>query len=105
MSASCPLRQAGKSLLADETAGRTAAVGGLEGKLKTLHAKELGEGSRGASSDLGSLAVFNVEQVALNRHVSSQLQNFEYFFLILCDYCQAVFCLLSQFQIRVCILF
>jgi hypothetical protein len=52
-------------------AGRTAAVGGLEGKLKTLHAKELGEGSKLASSDLGSLAVFNVEQVALNRHVSS----------------------------------
>jgi hypothetical protein len=60
--------------VAYETAGRTAAVGGLEGKQKTLHAKELGEGSRIASSDLGSLAVFNVEQVALNRHVSSQLQ-------------------------------
>lgn len=38
---------------------------------KTLHAKECGEGSNfGAENSSGSLAVFYVEQVALNRHVS-----------------------------------
>lgn len=51
-------------------------LGSKEGKRKTLRAKVLG-GSLGNSTS--SLAVFYVEQVALNRHVSPQPQQ-----LLLC---------------------
>jgi hypothetical protein len=49
--------------------------GSKEGNKKTLRAKECLEGLRKSSGKLySSLAVFYVEQVALNRHVSPQPQ-------------------------------
>src|SRR5689334_6085634 len=61
-----------RRLSASNTHRRYVALGQQGGKQKTLLAKVLGGSQKASGNSSSSLAVFYVEQVALNRHVSPQ---------------------------------